>query len=65
MNDHRTYSALTALIFLVVGLAHLTRAALGWPLSIGAVAIPVALSWIVGLGALALAGWGISLRRAG
>jgi hypothetical protein len=65
MNDHRTYSTLTALIFLVVGLAHLTRAALDWPLSIDGVAIPVALSWIAGLGSLALAAWGVSLRRAG
>ena len=64
MND-RIYPKLTALVFLAVGLAHLARAALGWPISIDGFAVPVPLSWPLGLAALALGAWGLSLKSRG
>ena len=41
----KSFCGLAALIFMVVALAQLTRAALGWSLSINGYAIPVWASW--------------------
>ncbi len=45
MNKN-TYFKVTAIIFSIIGLAHLYRAIVGVPVTIGAVSIPVYLSWI-------------------
>jgi hypothetical protein len=51
--DKRTYFYTTAVVFLVIGLLHLTRAFRGWEAVIGGVEIPVWASWVV----VALAGY--------
>lgn len=52
MNKH-TYVTVTATIFLVVAVLHLTRIVIGWEASMGGWAVPLWLSW----GGLAVAGF--------
>ena len=64
MNASSAYPTVSALVFAIVGLAHLARAIAAWPLVIAGYDVPVLLSWPAGLGALALCAWGLSQRRA-
>jgi hypothetical protein len=52
------YGYVTSVVFAVVGAGHLWRVVAGWPVLIGAQALPMWLSWIaiVIAGALAWAG---------
>ena len=63
MNESRPYFLLTALLFAIVGLAHLVRAFAAWPVVINGMDVPVVLSWPVGLAALALGAWGFVKSR--
>jgi hypothetical protein len=54
----RQYGYVTSVVFTAVGAGHLWRVVAGWPVLIGAQAVPMWLSWvaIVGAGLLAWAG---------
>jgi hypothetical protein len=59
----RTYLLVTGVLFGVVALAHLLRLALGWPVQIGELAVPL---WISVIGALVpgcLSVWAFNLAR--
>lgn len=58
MSSNRTYLFVTATVFAIVAAAHLVRAIAGWPVEIGGLAVPVAVSWVGTLGAGALSVWG-------
>ena len=60
--DEKTYITVTTIIFVLVAVAHLLRALLGWQLSIAGWAVPTWFSW-VGLiiaGFIAYSGYCIS-----
>ena len=64
MNRTTLYPTISATIFGLVSLAHLSRIVFGWPLEIGHALVP---SWysIVGLAAsAALCAWGVATARA-
>jgi hypothetical protein len=52
------YAAVSALIFAVVALAHLGRILKQWTVQIGALTVPVSLSWIGLVIAALLSIWG-------
>ena len=62
MSD-RAYCVVSAVVFSVVAVAHLLRAAGGWPLVLGSWPAPLAMSWLAGAGAAALAAWGFRRAR--
>jgi len=53
----------TAVLFLVVEIAHLLRIILGWQVEIGSLGIPVWVSWLAMVVASALAYFGFTQRR--
>jgi hypothetical protein len=55
----KTYSSVTAALFLVIAIAHLLRIILGWEVGIGGLSIPFWVSWlaIVVAGALSYFGF--------
>ena len=57
------YSLITAVIFAIVGLAHLVRASLDWSVSIAGWDAPMWLSWIAVVAAAVLAYYGFTLSR--
>ena len=60
---NRNYSLVSGSIFMIVGLAHLARAVAEWPVVVAGVDLPVAISWPVGIVALALGAWGLRSAR--
>ena len=63
----KPYLYVSASIFTLVALMHLTRLIQGWPVQLGEQMIPMAASWagIVIAGALALWGFRSALRTVG
>lgn len=55
---HRKYCRVSATLFTVVALAHLTRLVNGWSFEIEAVVVPMYVSVLALLGPGALAVWG-------
>ena len=55
--NHKPYLFLSAVIFALVGVMHLLRAANGWMFQIHTWAMPVAISWVAGLVAIMLSIW--------
>ena len=60
----RNYARLAALIFAIVALLQLARAASGLPVTVGATSIPLWASWIACLVAAGLAWLGFDASRA-
>jgi hypothetical protein len=60
------YGYATSIVFALIGAGHLWRVLAGWPVSIGAWAVPMWPSWvaIVVAGALAWQGCWVARRRA-
>lgn len=58
------YCAISAMLFSIVALAHFTRILNGWPVSVGSMDIPMALSWfgVIGPGTLAVLGFRAAFR---
>ncbi|MBI2475644.1 MAG: hypothetical protein HYV67_00150 [Candidatus Taylorbacteria bacterium] len=60
---HKNFSLVSGAIFLLIAILHALRIYNGWPAQIGAVEIPVSLSWV----ALVIAGYlayqGLSLGK--
>ena len=52
------YFRITAVLFTIVALVHLTRLVSGWPVEVNGVDIPMAASWFGTLVPGALAVWG-------
>ncbi|MGH6737195.1 MAG: hypothetical protein ACRECX_14140 [Methyloceanibacter sp.] len=60
----KTYSRLAALIFAIVALLQLTRAASGWPVTVGTtISAPIWASWIACIVAAGLAWLGFTAAR--
>jgi hypothetical protein len=59
-----SYARLAAVVFTIVAIVQLARAAAGWPVTIGAAEVPVWASWVacVVAGVLAWLGFGASRR---
>jgi hypothetical protein len=57
----KSYLTLSAVVFAVVALAHLTRAIEAWTIVVGPWTVPVAVSWIGAIAAAVLSGWAFSL----
>jgi hypothetical protein len=55
----RSYCLISALVFAVVAVAHLWRAAAGWPVLIDGWPAPIAISWLAVVLAGGLAVWGL------
>ena len=62
IQDVRFYCRISALIFTVLAVAQLVRAATGLPVSIGSFQVPLAVSWFAALVAGVLAVWGWRVR---
>jgi hypothetical protein len=58
MERRRAYITLSALVFLLVALFQVYRAATGLPVQIGSLSIPVGASWGVALFAAVMSAWG-------
>jgi len=58
-----SYARLAAVIFAIVAIVQLARAAAGWPITIGTVVMPVWASWIACVVAGVLAWLGFSGSR--
>jgi hypothetical protein len=58
----RQYALVAAVIFAIVAIGHAARIFYGWPVVIGSIDIPMAVSWmaVVVAGLLAVAGFGTS-----
>ena len=61
--NHRTYCVVSAAIFSVVALAHLTRLFNGWPVEIDTMTVPMLASWLGLIIAGSLAVWGFREAR--
>ena len=58
-----SYARVAGVIFAVIALLQLARAAMGWSVSIDGTAIPVWESWIAGVAAGALAWLGLTASQ--
>jgi hypothetical protein len=58
-----SYARLAAVIFAIVAIVQLARAAAGWPITIGTVEVPVWASWVACVVAGVLAWLGFSGSR--
>lgn len=61
MPSLKSYLTLSAVVFAIVALAHLTRALADWTIVVGQWTVPIALSWIGAVAAAAMSGWAFSL----
>jgi hypothetical protein len=63
--NHRTYCGVSATLFTVVALAHLTRLINGWSIEIDTLTVPMLASWFGLIGPGVLAVWGFrEVRKA-
>jgi hypothetical protein len=59
----KSYFAISAIIFALVGIAHLMRIAQGWQVQVGETGVAMSVSWVaLGL-SVVLAVWGAMLLR--
>ena len=64
--NQKTYCGITATVFTIVALAHLTRVFNGWSVEIDTMTVPMLVSWLGFIGPGALAVWGFrEARKAG
>jgi hypothetical protein len=63
MTSRQRYLVISAAVFAVVAVAHLTRAIEAWPITIGTWSVPVEASWLGAIAAGALSLWSILLLR--
>lgn len=61
---NKNYAIISAILFGLVALLHLTRALMGWEVAIGDYMLPVERSWIVFGATICLAAWGIRGSKA-
>jgi len=63
MASLKNYLIISATVFAVVAVAHLTRAVEQWPITIASWNVPVEISWLGAIAAAALSLWSIVLLR--
>ena len=63
MTSQQRYLVISASVFAVVAIAHVTRAIEQWPIMIGPWSVPVELSWLGAIASGALSLWSILLLR--
>ncbi|HPD48335.1 MAG TPA: hypothetical protein P5279_13320 [Anaerohalosphaeraceae bacterium] len=56
-----TYILLSSIIFLIVALLHLVRVIRDLPMQIGAMSLPMWISWVALFATLALGVWGLTM----
>ncbi len=61
--NHKTFSLVTGVLFLVVAVAHLARIVYGWEITIDTFVVPVWMSWIALAATGFLAYSGLRLAR--
>ncbi len=61
--NHRTYCGVSATLFSVVALAHLTRLLNGWSIEIDTMTVPMLASWLALIIPGSLAVWGFREAR--
>ena len=61
--NHKNYCRISAALFTLVALAHLSRLINGWPATVDDMTVPMLVSWIGLIVPGALAAWGF--REAG
>ncbi len=61
--NHRTYCGVSATLFSVVALAHLTRLLNGWSIEIDTMTVPMLASWLGLIIPGSLAAWGFREAR--
>ena len=61
--NHRIYCGVSAAIFAVVALAHLTRLFNGWSIEIDTMSVPMLASWLGLIIPGSLAAWGFREAR--
>ena len=61
--NHRTYCGVSATLFSVVALAHLTRLLNGWLIEIDTMTVPMLASWLGLIIPGSLAAWGFREAR--
>ncbi len=61
--NQKQYSFVAAIIFAIVGLAHLVRVTFDWSVSIGGWSAPMWLSWVAAVVAAGLAYYGFTLSK--
>ena len=59
----RKYCRISATVFSIVALAHLSRILNGWPMSVADLSIPIIVSWFGMIGPGVLAIWGFREAR--
>jgi hypothetical protein len=62
--NHRPFCAVTATIFTLVALLHISRLVNGWAVTIDTMSIPMFISWFGAIGPACLAFWGYRLAGA-
>ncbi len=62
--NYKTYCGVSALLFTVVALVHLTRLIYGWPVQVDSAAVPMLVSWMGLAVSGGLAVWGYRGFRA-
>jgi hypothetical protein len=63
MASMKTYITVSAIVFALVAVAHLTRAIAQWTIVIDQWTVPLVVSWIGAAAAAALSVWAFSLAR--
>ena len=63
MTSRQRYLLISAAVFAVVAIAHLTRAIAGWPITIGTWSVPLDVSWLGAIATGALSLWAMLLLR--
>ena len=61
--NQQAYCRLSATLFLIVALAHLTRLVSGWSIEVEVTVVPMAVSWVGFIVPGALAVWGFRGAR--
>ena len=59
----KSYIAIAAIIFAVVGIGHLVRIVQGWQVQLGDLGVAMSVSWAALIVSAALAVWGAVLLR--
>jgi hypothetical protein len=63
--NRRLYCTISATLFCIVAVAHATRLANGWVVTVDSVTIPMLVSWLGLTGPACLAIWGFREARRG
>ncbi len=61
--NHKIYTSVSGMLFILIGLVHLWRVSMGYPVTIGEMFVPVWASWVVIVVAAFMAYQGLHKHR--